>query len=96
MTGVLFVQVKTLSSQVEQLRSANERNANLERELSECRERFERLQLIQNRILQHFTCPISHVSPQKKPSKNYTKCHKIHTSLFITFADRSSAILLLQ
>lgn len=52
--------VKTLSSQVEQLRSANERNANLERELSECRERFERLQLIQNRILQHFTCPISH------------------------------------
>ncbi len=69
MTGVLFVQVKTLSSQVEQLRSANERNANLERELSECRERFERLQLIQNRILQHFTCPISHVSPQKKTLK---------------------------
>lgn len=76
----LFVQVKTLSSQVEQLRSANERNANLERKLSECRERFEQLQSIQNRILQHFTCPISHVSPpppqKKKPSKNYTKCHK--------------------
>uniref|UniRef100_A0A0D3GD29 RING-type E3 ubiquitin transferase n=1 Tax=Oryza barthii TaxID=65489 RepID=A0A0D3GD29_9ORYZ len=52
--------VKTLSSQVEQLRSANERNANLERKLSECRERFEQLQSIQNRILQHFTCPISH------------------------------------
>lgn len=72
----LFVQVKTLSSQVEQLRSANERNANLERKLSECRERFEQLQSIQNRILQHFTCAISHVAPKKKPSKNYTKCHK--------------------
>nr|BAX24936.1 putative Heat shock protein STI [Oryza punctata] len=52
--------VKTLSGQVEQLRSANERNANLDHELSECRVRSERLQSIQNRILQHFICPISH------------------------------------
>lgn len=75
MTGVWFVQAfkKSSSSQVKklmmqrdvvtvELKSAKERNANLEQQLSEQISRIERLLSIQNSEPPHFICPISQVS----------------------------------